>query len=619
MDDSASGDLAGHHRGDCAISTPTPADTERAKALFFEALDCADAEDFAGAEQRLRRALALVPDRVSVLTNLAVILFRQKKATEALEVAQRTLVYVPDNLQAMQVAGGGLAHLERFEEAVEMWQGVVAQLPDDAEAWAALARSLTELKRYDEALPAYRRALTLRPDCEYLRGDLVHARMNAGDWAGLEADREALLADLRAGIPAARPFQMLSIPSTPAEQLACANLWSSRESPPDEALWRGEHYRHERIRLAYVCADFGVHPTAQLMAGLFERHDRARFETIAVATRPSDGSRLRSRLEKAFEHFVDGSSMDDDAIAALLRSREVDIAVDLNSNIAYARSGVFARRPVPIQVSYLVYPGTTGNKSIDYLFADRVVLPEVDRACYSEKIVYMPETYFVTDDAIPPPPALGQRQDHGLPESGFVFCCFNNGFKVTVDAFDVWMRLLRAVEGSVLWLLESSRVFAANLRREAQARGVAASRLVFAPRVSPAAHLARHHHADLFLDTFYYNAHTTACDALWTGLPVVTRHGSAFPSRVGASLLQAAGMAELVTKSTEAYEALALELAAKPPALAEIKAKLAANRGRCPLFNTRRQTRQIEAAFAQMMARHASGAPPEDFAVPPLD
>ena len=256
--------------------------------------------------------------------------------------------------------------------------------------------------------------------------------------------------------------------------------------------------------------------------------------------------------------------------------------------------------------------------SIDYLFADRTVLPEADRPHYSESIVFMPETYFVTDDAGPAPPTTTGRADHGLPEAGFVFCCFNNGFKITADVFDVWMRLLRAVDGSVLWLLESSRTFSANLLRQAEARGVAPSRLVFAPRIDTEAHLARHRHADLFLDTFHYNAHTTACDALWMGLPVVTRLGTAFAGRVGASLLAAAGMPELVATSTEAYETRALELATNPAALAGVRAKLAANRRRCPLFDTERQTRQIEAAYMHMMARHVAGAPPQDFAVAPL-
>lgn len=518
----------------------------------------------------------------------------------------------------MLVVGNSLALQMRFAESADVLQRIVAASPDDAEAWAALATVFTQMKRYDEALPAYRRALAARPDLDYARGDLVHARMHAGDWAGLEADWAALLAEVREGRPAVRPFHMLSIPSTPADQLACARAWMTRESPARDPLWRGQLYAHDRIRLAYVCADFGVHPTAQLMAGLFERHDRARFETIAVATRPPDGSAIRARLEGAFERFIEAGDKADHEIAGLLRDLEVDIAVDLNTNIVHARAGVFALRPAPLQVSYLVYPGASGAGFIDYLIADRTVLPASDRPHYAETIAYLPETYFITDDAAPAPETTTGRADHGLPAEGFVFCCFNNGYKITADVFDIWMRLLAAVDASVLWLLESNSAFSANLGREAAARGIDPSRLVFAPRLPPEAHFARHRHADLFLDTFHYNAHTTACDALWMGLPVLTCTGTTFAGRVGTSLLNAVGLPELVTASREAYAARALELATGPAALADIKARLAARRPTCPLFNTRRQTRLLEAAYEGMITRHASGAPPQDFAVAPL-
>ena len=518
----------------------------------------------------------------------------------------------------MLVAGNSLALQGRFEESVEVLRRIVAEAPGDAETWAGLATVLTLMKRYEEALPSYRQALAVQPDLEYVRGDLVNARMYAGDWSGLEADWAALVADVRKGLPVARPFQMLSIPSTPADQLACARTWMEREFPARDPLWRGERYAHDRIRLAYVCADFGTHPTSQLMVGLFEQHDSSRFETIAVATRPSDGSPMRARLENAFERFIEAGDMADRDVARLLRECEVDIAVDLNTNIAHARPGVFAMRPAPIQVSYLIYPGTSGTDAIDYLVADRIVLPGPDRPHYAEKIVYLPETYFVTDNAGAAPEAVTRRADHDLPPDGFVFCCFNNSYKITADVFDVWMRLLRDVAGSVLWLVESNRAFSASLNREAEARGVAPSRLVFAPRLDAEAHLERHHHADLFLDTFHYNAHTTACDALWMGLPVLTRIGTTFAGRVGASLLTAAGLPELVTTSTEAYAERALALATNPSELAGIRARLAARRPTCPLFDTRRSARHLEAAYAGMMARYARGLQPEDFAVAPL-
>ena len=559
-----------------------------------------------------------MPDRPSILTNLAASLFGQNKIGEALAFAGKALEHAPGNPQARLIVGDCLALQGRFAESAQVLQRIVADAPGDAEAWAALATVFTQMKRHEEALPAFRKALAADPGLEYARGDLVHARMQAGDWAGLDADWAALIADIRNGLPAARPFHVLSIPSTPADQLACARTWSARELPAREPLWRGERYVHDRIRVAYVCGDFGVHPISQVMVGLFEKHDRSRFETIAVATRPSDGSPFRARIENAFEQVIEAGDGSDSEIAALIRRHEVDIAVDLNGYTTNARSDVFAMRPAPLQVSYIAFPGTMGAGFVDYLIADGTVIPDADRPGYSERIVRLPETYYLADDAAPPPATATTRADHGLPEDGFVFCCFNNAYKVTADVFDVWMRLLRQVEGSVLWLLESNSAFSANLRHEAEARGVAPARLVFAPRVDPEAHLARQRHADLFLDTFHYNAHTTASEALWMGLPVVTRTGTTFAGRVGASLLNAVGLPELVTASTEAYATRALELATRPAELAAIKARLAANRLTHPLFNTARQTRLLEAAYDGMLARHASGAPPEDFAVAPL-
>ncbi len=436
---------------------------------------------------------------------------------------------------------------------------------------------------------------------------------------GLEADWASLIADVRKGLAVTRPFQLLSIPSSPADQLACARDWSKRAYPPRESLWRDERYAHERIRLAYVCADFhDRHPMTQVMLGLFERHDHARFETIAIATEPSRAGLRPERVGRAFDRFVEAGGESDMEIAERIRGLEVDIAVDLNGHTDNSRTGAFAFRPSPIQVSYIAFPGSLGTDFTDYLLADRIVLPEADRAFYTENVVWLPECYYMTDDRMPMPAAGTPRADHNLPEKGFVFCSFNNSYKLNAEVFDLWMRLLREVDGSVLWLLESNPTFSANLRREAAARGVAPARLVFAPRVGGAAHLARHRHAGLCLDTLPYNAHTTACDSLWMEVPIVTRLGDTFAGRVCASLLRSAGLADLVTTAADDYFALALALAREPDRLAAVKARLAGNRRRCPLFHTERQTRHVEAAYLHMMERHAGGQPPADFAVPPL-
>lgn len=348
---------------------------------------------------------------------------------------------------------------------------------------------------------------------------------------------------------------------------------------------------------------------------MFEAQDKARFETIAISFGPDDASGMRERLVKAFDRFIDVRDRSDAAAAALIRSMEIDIAVDLKGFTQDARPGILALRPAPVQVNYLGHPGTMGARYIDYLIADRHIVPESRERYYSEKIVCLPDSYQCNDRqrrVASRPPA---RVDEGLPDAGFVFSSFNGSFKITPEMFDVWMRLLKSVEGGVLWLLDDNPAAVRNLKREAEARGVSARRLVFAPRKPLEEHLARHRLADLFLDTLPCNAHTTASDALWAGLPVLTCTGETFAGRVAASLLSAAGLPELVTDSLASYEALALSLARDPAALFRLKDKLALHRGVSPLFDTERFTRHLESAFVTMWKRTQNGLPPESFAV----
>jgi predicted O-linked N-acetylglucosamine transferase (SPINDLY family) len=381
--------------------------------------------------------------------------------------------------------------------------------------------------------------------------------------------------------------------------------------PAATPLWQGQRYRHERIRVAYLSADFHQHATSILMAGLFEHHDRSRFEVIAISYGPNIQDAMRARLLQAFERFIDVSTQTDLEIAQLLCTLEVDIAVDLKGYTADCRPGILAHRPAPIQVSYLGYPGSMAAPYIDYLLADRIVIPDSHRSFYSEQVVYLPDSYQVNDDRRGPAAVTPTRAECGLPEQGFVFCCFNNTFKITPFMFDIWMRLLQQAPASVLWLLKDSDLVERNLRHEAVAHGVAAERLIFAPRQEPAAHLARHRLADLFLDTLPYNAHTTASDALWAGLPVVTCTGGSFASRVAASLLHAVDLAELVAHSPEDYERLALSLANDPSRLQAIKARLVQGKS-LPLFDTDRFRRHLESAYFAMWARYRRGELPAE-------
>jgi predicted O-linked N-acetylglucosamine transferase (SPINDLY family) len=407
-----------------------------------------------------------------------------------------------------------------------------------------------------------------------------------------------------------------ALSDSPSEQLRCAQLWVAHEVPPSpSSLWGGEPYRHDRIRLAYISADFNNSAVASLMAPVFEHHDRSRFESIAVAFGPAEKTPMRMRLESAFEHFLDLRSQGDLDIAARLREMEIDIAVDLMGFTGECRSAIFAHRPAPLQVNYLGFPGTMGAPYIDYIVADPTVIPEEHQPFYAEKIAYLPDCYLPSDPArsIAAPPS---RREAGLPDKGFVFASFNNSYKFSAAVFDIWMRLLSAIEDSVLWLPQNNASAMRNLAREAQLRGVSAARIVFAPPIQAAdQHLARLSLADLFLDTLPYNAHTSACDALWAGVPLLTLLGNSFAGRAAASALSAVGLRGLIAHTPAAYEAMALSLARNPDALAEIRGQLARNREASALFDPARFTRHLELAFETMWARHQKREPPASFAV----
>jgi predicted O-linked N-acetylglucosamine transferase (SPINDLY family) len=414
------------------------------------------------------------------------------------------------------------------------------------------------------------------------------------------------------------PFTLLGYSDDYALQSAAAAGALAKEIPPGaQPLWRGGRRRHDKIRIAYLSADFHEHATALLMAGLFELHDRARFEIIGVSYGPDDRSEMRARLVRVFDQFHDVQSRDDLDVARLLHQAEVDIAVDLKGHTQHARLGILAHRPAPVQATYLGYPATTGADFIDYVIADKIVLPFDQQPFFTERIVHLPGCYQVNDAKRSIAAETPSRRQAGLPEQGFVFCCFNGSYKITSQLFDIWMRLLRAVEGSVLWLLHDNDAAVDSLRREAAARGVDPERLVFAERTDPARHLARLRLAGLCLDTLPYNAHTTASDALWVALPIVTCTGRSFAGRVATSLLHAAGLPELATASLAEYESLALRLATDAPLVRGLRERLARSRSGCSLFDTDLFRRRIEKAFLRMWETCQSGGVPQSFAVDP--
>jgi predicted O-linked N-acetylglucosamine transferase (SPINDLY family) len=574
-----------------------------------------DLRRFEEAAADFLQATTLRADFVEAFVNLGKTRLAQKRYALALAACDTAVALAPALAAAHAMRGSVLRELRRQDEALQCWARALALQPDFAEVHFNSGGALHELRRFEEAAACLTRAFALKPDMPYLRGDLLHDRMQCCDWRGFEATAAELVAAVERGERVCNPFGLLTLPSTTEQQQRCARLLVADKFPDMPPKWSGEGYRHDRLRIAYVSADFRDHPVAHLIAGMIERHDRMAFAVTGIYVGPPATDEWHQRMVAAFDHFHDVGARSDEEIAGLIRSLEVDIAIDLGGHTGYSRIGVFALRPAPVQVTYLGYPGPVGMPGLDYVIADAVVIPPEQRPFYDEKVACVSRSYMVNDST----KAVADRQilraDMNLPDDGFVFCSFNGHFKITPDVFSVWMRLLANVDNSVLWLTGGNDTVMRNLRREAHERGIAPERLVFSQKLSLADHLARHRCADLFVDTFHYNAHTTASDALWAGLPVLTRRGETFASRVAASLLGALGLPELIAQNTAEYEAMALELARQPQRLAAIRQKLAANRLTYPLFDSGRSTREMESLYRLMHSRQQSGLPPDHIAV----
>jgi predicted O-linked N-acetylglucosamine transferase (SPINDLY family) len=516
-----------------------------------------------------------------------------------------------DFCHAYSNRGNVFKELREWQAALDNYDRAVVLNPGFAEAHFNRADVSRRLMQFDVAMAGYDRAFALKPDLPFLSGQRLHASMQVCAWRSVEADISAITAAIERGESVSPPFAVLGLTADPALQRQAAEIWVREECPADSSLvpipkWN----RHDRIRVGYFSPDFRRHPVASLTVELFETHDRSRFEVAAFSYGPDTQDDMRKRLQSAFERFIEVRDRSDQEIALLARRMELDIAVDLGGFTEDCRPGILALRAAPLQIGYLGYPGTLGAPYMDYLIADATIVPPSHRPYYAEKILSLrsfqpnPARRRIADE-------FSTREDCGLPQTGFVFCCFNTHYKITPAMFRVWMRILDRVQGSVLWLRSDNEIAMANLRREAAACGVAADRLVFAPQLpSMEAHLARYRAADLFLDTFPYGAHTTAGEALWAGLPVLTCAGDVFASRVGASLLNAIGIPELIT-TMERYERLAIELAVDVPRLTEIRRRLAGNRHTAALFDISRYTRDLESVYARIYDRYQADLPAE--------
>ena len=565
------------------------------------------------AQAAYRKLLALKPDHAAACNNLANLLTDLGDLSGALALYEKALAIDPAYPEAHLNLGNLYKRQGRIADANAAYDQARAVRPSYADASAEQGKALALEGRLDAAITAFDDALAIDPGHAGARAHKAFYQAHVCDWSAFEA----WPALGEASDAAISPFAALTFADDPAAQLRRSRAWAAASFPQRPVLLpRPAPATDGRIRIGYFSADFHDHATLYLMSGLLREHDRGRFEIHAFSYGPDLDSEMRQYLIAHSDSFTDVRDTPDAAVKELARGRNLDIAVDLKGYTQNGRLRLFAQRLAPVQIGYLGYPGSSGSSFIDYLVADEVVVPAAERGHYSEKLILLPGSYQPNDDRRTLAPDVMTRVDHGLPERGFVFCGFNQSYKITPREFAIWMRLLRQVDGSVLWLLRSNEWAEANLRVRAAEHGIAPERLVFAPRLPHAEHLARHAHADLFLDCFAVNAHTTASDALWAGLPMVTLAGRQFAARVAASLLSAAGLPDLIAYTPEAYEALILALATEPARLAEAKARLAANRLAAPLFDTAAYTRHLEQGFAEAHRRHVEGRQPDEIAVP---
>ncbi len=558
-------------------------------------------------------ALQADPSLAGAHTNRGHALARLERVTEAVGSYTRALEIQPRALDALKARAQICLDEGRGDEAISDCDRILALEPPTAPILTLRGRALRGQGRLEDALADLEAALTLEPGARLLPGEVAYLSLQLCAWRGLDAKIAAVLDGIERGKLVAEPMMIAALPSSGAQQLNAASIFFKEGSSaplPYPALRRKPS---SRLRVGYFSTDFHDHAVAHLMLGLLEAHDRKSLEVVAYAFGGDPASVLRHRIAAAVDEFIDISEVRDDEVVALCRTSELQIAVDLNGYTGAARLGLFARGVAPLQVNFLGYPGTMGSPRYDYIIGDGWVTPSDRAADFAERIITLPHSYLVNSDIKRHFIARTYRRaELGLPETGFVFCCLNAVFKITPDIFDVWMRLLKQVDGSVLWLSEAgSSTAAQNLRNEAEARGVDPRRLIFAPRTPGPEYLSRFRVADLFLDTLYYNAHATASDALLVGLPVLTRPGDAFASRVAASLNQTVGTPELIAQDLGSYERMAIHLATHPEALSAIRSRLEQTAAKSPLFDAPRFARNIEAAYREMWSRYEQGLAPD--------
>lgn len=556
-------------------------------------------------------ALKLNPSDADTLVNKGNTLNQLRRYDEALSCFDKALYFEPNSSEAWLNKGITLDELSCYEEAVTHYERALSLRPNYDEAWSNKGNTLNKLKRYDEAILDYERALSLNPNIEWVYGNLLNIYMRIASWSHFDRKLNILISGVKAGKKVTPPFPLLALTDNPELQRQCAETYSLDQYPRNNAQEPLKSpINSKKICIGYFSADFREHPVSFLTAELFEYHNKDRFTIIAFSYCPNDKSRMHLRLKKAFNQWIDVSSKTDKEVVELAREFNLDIAVDLGGHTADSRTSILACRVAPIQVSYIGYLGTMGCDYIDYLIADRNIIPEQSKRFYSEKIAYLP-SYQANDSQRRWPNKFFTREQVGLPENAFVYACFNDSYKILPVIFDSWMRILKATKGSVLFLYADNPWVKINLKIEAERRGVCSTRIFFGERLPVDQYLARFELCDLFLDTSPYNAGTIASDALWVGLPVLTLTGKSFASRMGTSILHSLNLPELITSTHLTYEAKAIELRNNPLKFAALKLKLSNNRLSAPLFNTRLFTKHIEAAYIKMIRQFNSNLEPD--------
>lgn len=549
-----------------------------------------------------KKILKYDPENRRALYNASTVSFEIKDYATALAFAEQAIAVAPDFVDAYLAKGRVLFETADFAEAIKNFEAATQAVPDEPEPYLNLGHVYRIKRNFDKAIICYEAALIRGSTNKYLRGDLLFTKLQTCDWSSYEQDIKILEKKMHLGEAVASPFTLVCLSNNPNDQRLSAEIYVKDQFSPKTDIDPVEfNTSHKKIRIGYYSADFHNHATMHLMASLFEMHDRDRFEIYAFSFGPQVLDEMRKRAENAFDFFIDVSELSDKAVALASRHFEIDIAVDLKGYTTHCRPNIFAYRAAPVQINYLGFPGTMGAEFIDYIIADSILIPEGDEHFYSEKILRLPNCYQVNDQNRTPLQRCFTRAELGLPEDRFVFCSFNNNYKILPHILDAWAEILKSVPDSVFWILADNTTARKNLTRAFEDRGINASRLIFADRMGASLHLARQACADLFLDTFPCAAHTTASDAIYAGLPLLALAGRTFASRVAASILYAVGLPDLVTMSIDDYIRRAIELGRNPSQCRQIRDYLTQSIRFSPLFNTQMIAREIENLYVRAL------------------